>query len=48
MEKKESPSKTTSHKPVPLKGKGVAKVEDVHAAWTAHKKEQEDKEKKKS
>ncbi len=45
---KEGSSRTVVQKPMPLKGKGVADVETVHAAWTAHKKEQEDKKKKKS
>lgn len=45
---KESTSRTVVQKPVPLKGKGVGNVEMVHAAWTVHKKEQEENKKKKS
>lgn len=43
----ESSSRPVVQKPVPLKGKGVGDVEKVHAAWNAHKREQEEKKKKK-
>jgi hypothetical protein len=44
MAEKEAPSKPIATKPVALKGKGVANLEAIRAAMSAHKKKEGEKE----